>query len=90
MSIQRGIFFKLESVKKTVRSSGKKRTDMRFLKRIVSNYQVGEVLLERTPKSLAKTIKMVISKDYSHGIQKAKEEFIWEKEKEGLVALLNS
>ena len=60
--------------------------DLPEMKKLVETYQVGEILWERSPKSLAKLILKVISNNYTIALQKAKRELTWTKEKDKLVA----
>ena len=60
------------------------------MKKLVETYQVGEILRERSPKSLAKLILKVISNNYTIALQKAKRELTWTREKDKLIRLLNS
>lgn len=64
--------------------------DLPEMKKLVETYQVGEILWERSPKSLAKLILKVISNNYTKALQKAKRELTWTKEKDKLIRLLNS
>ena len=64
--------------------------DLPEMKKLVETYQVGEILWERSPKSLAKLILKVISNNYTIALQKAKRELTWAKEKDKLIRLLNS
>ena len=64
--------------------------DLPEMKKLVETYQVGEILWERSPKSLAKLILKVISNNYTIALQKAKRELTWTKEKDKLIRLLNS
>ena len=64
--------------------------DLPEMKKLVETYQVGEILWERSPKSLAKLILKVISNNYTVALQKAKRELTWTREKDKLIRLLNS
>ena len=64
--------------------------DLPEMKKLVETYQVGEILWERSPKSLAKLILKVISNNYTIALQKAKRELTWTREKDKLIRLLNS
>ncbi|CAM1372128.1 glycosyltransferase [Tenacibaculum xiamenense] len=59
------------------------------MKRIVSQYSVGEVLENRTPETLSKKIIDVLNNDYSENLKKAKTELTWEKEKAILLKFFN-
>lgn len=50
------------------------------MKRIVTEYKIGDVLLERTPEKLAEKITQVLNTDYSIHLKKASEVLIWENE----------
>jgi glycosyltransferase involved in cell wall biosynthesis len=60
------------------------------MKKLVELYQVGQVLDQRTPESLAEMILKVASKDYLNNLKKAKENLNWDREKGQLIKLLQS
>lgn len=55
------------------------------MKQIVTSYHVGEVLQERTPTDLAKTIMNITKETYHDALKKAKKELTWSVEKEKLI-----
>ncbi len=60
------------------------------MNKLVSSYQIGEIINNRTPEELAKVISEVAKKDYSEALKSAKKELNWSLEKTKLIALLNS
>lgn len=67
--------------------------DLPEMNAIVKNYQVGEILVERNPKSLALQIKTLLKKDENHfrkNLEIAKKELIWEKESEKLIEIFKN
>ena len=61
-------------------------SELPLLKELLTTYNVGEYLKKRDPKNLAEAIKKIIlnKSDYLHGIEKAKNDLNWEKEKQKL------
>jgi glycosyltransferase involved in cell wall biosynthesis len=57
---------------------------------IVKHYNVGEVVLNRTPKKMANQIKQLLEKDFTQELKVAKEKLIWEKQEEKLLAIFNN
>ncbi|MDB0613214.1 hypothetical protein PL371_15375 [Tenacibaculum maritimum] len=50
------------------------------MKEIVSQYQIGKIVTDRTPKKLATIIESFCPKEYTHALKKAKEQLIWANE----------
>ena len=65
-------------------------SDLPEMKQIVLNYKVGEIITNRDPKKLANQIEKILQKDFSEGLKKAKEELIWEKQEEKLLAIFKN
>jgi len=65
-------------------------SDLPEMKKLVEKYDVGQVLLDRTPESLAKLIIEVEQKDYTPCLQSASQDLNWNQEKGRLIALLDS
>lgn len=65
-------------------------SDLPEMKKLVESYQVGKVLYDRTPESLASQIQEVINNDYTSVLLKAKKELNWSNEKEKLIQLLQA
>jgi glycosyltransferase involved in cell wall biosynthesis len=65
-------------------------SDLPDMKKLVTEAEVGEILVERTPESLAKLIKKVAQNDYSAALQKAKKDLNWSNEKVHLKELLKT
>lgn len=55
------------------------------MKNIVTNYNVGEIIEERSPEKVALLIKKILSTKYTSNLQKAKKELIWKYEEEKLL-----
>lgn len=60
------------------------------MKQIVSTYKVGEIVRERTPKTLAEQIKNLTKKDFSSSLKKAKKELVWKREEQVLFSVFQS
>jgi glycosyltransferase involved in cell wall biosynthesis len=58
------------------------------MRKIVDQYKVGEVIIERNPKKLAAQIAQLLEKkdSYKEAIKKAKNELVWENQEEKLLA----
>ncbi|WP_075341953.1 glycosyltransferase [Tenacibaculum agarivorans] len=65
-------------------------SDLPEMKRIVKDYGVGEVIIDRTPKMIAKQIQQMEEKDYHEQLLKAKQELIWENEESVLLELFDN
>ena len=59
-------------------------SDLPEMKRIVNNYDIGGVLINRTPEKIAEKIIEITSKDYSINLKEAKKELTWENEEKEL------
>ena len=57
---------------------------------VISAYQVGEIVKNRTPEKLAKQIKEVLEKEYTKELKLAKTALIWEQQEEKLIAIFNN
>jgi len=67
-------------------------SDLPEMKRIVLDYQIGEVVIERNPKALAKQIKYFLQKDQSNikkNLKKAALELQWKNEEKVLKNIFN-
>lgn len=69
-------------------------SDLPEMRRIVEDYSVGEVLMERTPEHLANKISAILLDkeklvNWNNKLKLAKQALVWEKESEKLVALFN-
>lgn len=69
-------------------------SDFPEMKRIVEDYSIGKTLKERNPKSLADVLNSMLNEEeqietWKNNLKKAKEELIWEKEKEVLIRIFN-
>ena len=65
-------------------------SDLPEMKKIVLDYNVGEIIKNRVPKKLAKQITNLLDKDFSNELKKAKKELIWENQEEKLLAIFNN
>ncbi|MBG7631757.1 MAG: glycosyltransferase [Bacteroidetes bacterium] len=60
------------------------------MKKIIDNYKVGEIILDRNPKKLAIQINHILQRDkcfYSKRLEIASEELIWENESKKLIKI---
>ncbi|MBL4605259.1 MAG: glycosyltransferase [Flavobacteriaceae bacterium] len=60
------------------------------MKAIIENYNVGEVLIKRTPEELASLIKKVSEKTYTSQLNLAKTELNWDVEKKQLIQVFKT
>lgn len=65
-------------------------SDLPEMSAIVKQYKVGEVLTNRTAEELAKSINIILTKDYSKELKKAKKDLIWENQEEDLLAIFKN
>jgi len=59
------------------------------MKAIIKKYAIGEVLIDRTPISLASTIKTMAAKNYKKELIEAKKQLNWSLEKEKLISIIS-
>ena len=59
------------------------------MKAIIKKYAIGEVLIDRTPISLASTIKTMAAKNYKKELIQAKKQLNWTLEKEKLISIIS-
>tara|TARA_R110002072_G_scaffold63864_2_gene158513 strand:- start:3294 stop:4418 length:1125 start_codon:yes stop_codon:yes gene_type:complete len=59
------------------------------MKAIIKKYAIGEVLIDRTPISLASTIKTMAAKNYKKELIEAKKQLNWALEKEKLISIIS-
>ena len=59
------------------------------VKKIIKNYQIGELIKERTPQGIVKQIKEMSLKHSSYDFSKAKKELNWQNESQILVDIFN-
>ncbi len=64
-------------------------SDLPEMKKIIQEYKVGEVVMERTPEKIALQIKGMLKKDFSKELKAAKQKLIWEQEEQKLLQLFN-
>ncbi|MDO5656035.1 MAG: glycosyltransferase [Flavobacteriaceae bacterium] len=68
-------------------------SDLIEVKKIIENYQVGDVIVHHHPEHIALKISKLLKKDkseFSVGLQKAKLEFNWEKQEEKLLNIYHN
>lgn len=65
-------------------------SDLPEIKKIILDYQIGEIIKSRTPEKIANQIKTLLEKDFSPSLKTAKKELIWEKEVQKLMAIFNT
>ncbi len=59
-------------------------SDLPEMKRIVEDYSVGEIILERKPEFIAQQIQTILNTDFKDSLKLAKKELNWQSEKEKL------
>ncbi|MDP4704522.1 MAG: glycosyltransferase [Polaribacter sp.] len=64
-------------------------SDLPEMKKVVLKYNVGEIVINRNPKELAIQIEMLLEKDFSTELKKAKNELIWENQEEQIIEFFN-
>lgn len=62
-------------------------SDLPEMKKIIQDFEVGEVLEERTPKKLANQIKNLLNKDFNQQLKRAKEVLVWEEQEQTLLSI---
>jgi glycosyltransferase involved in cell wall biosynthesis len=60
------------------------------MRRVVLDYNVGEIVKHRTPKELAIQIKQVLEKEYTTELKLAKEILTWEQQEAELIAIFRN
>ena len=55
------------------------------MKAVVTDHKVGEILNKRTSEDITETINLILKKDYTKSLMKAKEKLIWENQEEELL-----
>lgn len=65
-------------------------SDLPEMKQIVLDYNVGEIVYNRTPKALAFQIQNFCTNNYSDNLKKAKNKLIWNNEKPVLTSIFNN
>lgn len=65
-------------------------SDLPEMAGLVREYQVGEVLTERTPKALSELILTLSQNDYQKELAKAKKQLTWSLEKNKLTSLIDT
>ena len=64
-------------------------SDLPDMCKLVTDFNIGEILRERNPKALADLVSLTLDKNYKEELRKAKNELSWEKEKLKLIKLIN-
>ena len=65
-------------------------SDLPEMKKIVSDYKVGEIVSNRTPKILAKQIEQILEKNFAVALKGAKKDLIWEHQAQELRAIFEN
>ncbi len=65
-------------------------SDLPEMSKLVTQYNIGEILLKRSPEELAQKIKSIQQKDYQEQLENASKELNWSKEKEKFKAIFNN
>ncbi|TYP97922.1 glycosyltransferase involved in cell wall biosynthesis [Tenacibaculum adriaticum] len=60
------------------------------MRKVVTNYSVGEIVLDRNPEMLANQIENLLEKDFSKALQLAKNELIWKTDEEKLISIFKN
>ena len=63
--------------------------DLPEMRSLIKKHSIGEILIERTPKTLAKTIINMTNISYEKELKTAKKELNWSKEKEKLISIFS-
>ena len=63
--------------------------DLPEMRNLIKKHPIGEILIERTPKTLAKTIINMTSISYEKELKTAKKELNWSEEKEKLISIFS-
>ena len=63
--------------------------DLPEMRSLIKKHPIGEILTERTPKTLAKTIINMTNNSYEKELKTAKKELNWSKEKEKLISIFS-
>ena len=63
--------------------------DLPEMRSLIKKHPIGEILTERTPKTLAKTIINMTNISYEKELKTAKKELNWSKEKEKLISIFS-
>lgn len=65
-------------------------SDLPEMSRLVTHYDIGETLTNRSPEKLAEKILTVLNNDYQKQLEKASKELNWSKEKEKIKTILSN
>ncbi len=65
-------------------------SDLPEMKKIILDYQIGEIIKSRTPEKIANQIKTILKKDFSSSLKIAKAALTWEYEKQKLTAIFKT
>jgi glycosyltransferase involved in cell wall biosynthesis len=65
-------------------------SDLPEMKKIITDYKVGEVVTNRTPKILAEQIEKLLDKNFSIALKTAKNDLIWEHQEQDLRAIFEN
>ncbi len=57
------------------------------MKKVIYDYNIGEIVYNREPKKLANQIKKTLERDFTEELKKAKEKLIWEHQEESLLSI---
>ena len=63
--------------------------DLPEMRSLIKKHPIGEILIERTPKTLAETIINMTNISYEKELKTAKKELNWSKEKEKLISIFS-
>lgn len=65
-------------------------SDLPEMKKIIQDFNVGEIVFDRNPKELAIQIERILEKDFSNQLKEAKKELIWEQQEQKLLKIFTA
>lgn len=65
-------------------------SDLPEMKCVITDYDVGEIIKDRTPEKLAKQIEDMFKKDFSNQLKIAKEKLVWKNEEPKLLRVFKN
>ena len=65
-------------------------SDLPEMKKVVLEYNVGEIVINRNPEKLVNQIEKILANNYSKALKKAKKKLIWEHQEKLLLSIFNN
>ena len=65
-------------------------SDLPEMKKIITEFKVGEIVTNRTPKTLGEQIERLLEKNFSIALKAAKNDLIWEHQEQDLLAIFEN